>query len=375
VISLYFHVPFCLHKCTYCDFPSNVVPPPFFERYIEALGQEIITTSTRFENVRVGSLFIGGGTPTLLPASLLCNLIKKTLVVFSFGQGAEITVEANPGTVDEEYFHQLLAVGVTRLSLGVQSFSERELNVLGRIHRASEAKEAFAAARRAGFANINLDLMYGLPGQSRNDWSTSLLQAMHLAPEHLSLYQLTVEEKTPLSLNVAEGRVVLPEEGEILAMDDITEDLYHTFGYEQYEISNYARPGYQCRHNCNYWQNGEYAACGAAAVSYLNGVREKREPDPFRYVSLIENGCSPLVESERLSLEESFRESVVLGLRMVGGLDRELLTHRFGLDVVTHYGNVLQRLIDQTLVELTNTHLRLTKLGRRFANLVMADLV
>lgn len=328
-----------------------------------------------YENVCVSSLFIGGGTPTVLPALLLCNLIKETLVAFTFSQGAEITVEANPGTVDEEYFHQLLAVGVTRLSLGVQSFSEHELNILGRIHHAHEAKEAFAAARRAGFTNINLDLMYGLPGQSRKEWSDSLLQAMHLGPEHLSLYQLTVEEKTPLRLNVAEGRLILPEEREILAMDDITEDLCYTFEYKHYEISNYAQPGFSCRHNCNYWHNGEYAACGAAAVSYLEGAREKREPDPFRYVSLIENGCSPLVESERLSPEESFRESVVLGLRMVAGLDRKLLTQRFEIDVVTHYGNVLQRLIDQALVELTATHLRLTKLGRRFANLVMADLV
>jgi oxygen-independent coproporphyrinogen III oxidase len=375
VISLYLHVPFCRHKCNYCDFPSVVVPQFFFERYKKALHKEIITTSSSYKNVCMGSLFIGGGTPTLLPASLLCDLIKETLVAFTFSQGAEVTVEANPGTVDEEYFHQLLAVGVTRISLGVQSFSESDLNILGRIHRVSDAKEAFAAAKRAGFANINLDLMYGLPGQSRNDWSNSLLQAMHLGPEHLSLYQLTVEEKTPLSLDVAERRLVLPKEREILAMDDITEDLCHTFGYEHYEISNYSQPGFSCRHNCNYWHNGEYAACGAAAVSYLDGAREKREPDPFRYVSLIENGCSPLVESERLSLEESFRESVVLGLRMVAGLNRELLTRRFGLDVVTHYGNVLQRLIDQAMVELTATHLRLSKRGRRFANLVMADLV
>lgn len=368
-------MPFCRHKCNYCDFPSAVVPQAFFERYTKALCREVITTSLNYENVCVSSLFIGGGTPTVLPAWLLCNFIKETLLAFTFSREAEITVEANPGTVNEEYFHQLLAVGVTRLSLGVQSFSGSDLINLGRIHHALEAKEAFAAARRAGFVNINLDLMYGLPGQSRNEWRNSLLQAMHLGPEHLSLYQLTVEEKTPLSLDVAEGRLVLPDEREILAMDDITEDLCHTFGYEHYEISNYAQPGFSCRHNSNYWLNGEYAACGAAAVSYLGGTREKREPDPFRYVSLVENGCSPLVESERLSPEESFRESVVLGLRMVAGLDREVLTRRFGVDVVTYYGNVLQRLIDLALVELTATHLRLTKQGRRFANLVMADLV
>jgi oxygen-independent coproporphyrinogen III oxidase len=368
-------VPFCRHKCNYCDFPSVVVPRSFFKRYIDALVQEIRTTSSRYENVCVGSLFVGGGTPTLLPASLLGNLIKEALVAFTFSRGAEITVEANPGTIDEEYFHQLLAVGATRLSLGVQSFSESDLNILGRIHRVSDAKEAFAAARRAGFDNINLDLMYGLPGQSRKEWSNSLLQAMHLGPEHLSLYQLTVEEKTPLRLTLAEGRLLLPKEREILAMDDITEDLCHTFGYGHYEISNYARPGYQCRHNCNYWHNGEYVACGAAAVSYLDGARERREPDPFRYVTLIENGSSPLVESERLSSEESFRETVVLGLRMVDGLERAVLKNRFGLDIVTNYGPVLQRLIDQELVELTTTRLRLTKLGRRFANLVMADLV
>jgi oxygen-independent coproporphyrinogen-3 oxidase len=368
-------VPFCRQKCNYCDFASVVVPHTFFNRYIDALRREITTISLRYKNISVSSLFIGGGTPTLLPAPLLCNLIKDTLLAFTFIQGAEITVEANPGTVNEQYFHQLLAVGVTRLSLGVQSFCENDLNVLGRIHRASEAKEAFAAARRAGFPNINLDLMYGLPGQTEKKWKNSLLQAVHMGPEHLSLYQLIVEERTPLRLTLAEGRLVLPEDWEILAMDDITEDLCRTFGYEHYEISNYAQPGYSCRHNCNYWHNGEYAACGAAAVSYQDGSREKREPDPFRYVTLVENGSSPLVERERLSEEESFRESIVLGLRMVGGLERALLKRRFGFDVCTYYGSVLERLIDQELVELSATHLRLTKLGRRFANIVMADLV
>ncbi len=375
MISLYLHVPFCRQKCNYCDFASVVVPHTFFNRYIDALRREITTISLRYKNISVSSLFIGGGTPTLLPAPLLCNLIKDTLLAFTFIQGAEITVEANPGTVNEQYFHQLLAVGVTRLSLGVQSFCENDLNVLGRIHRASEAKEAFAAARRAGFPNINLDLMYGLPGQTEKKWKNSLLQAVHMGPEHLSLYQLIVEERTPLRLTLAEGRLVLPEDWEILAMDDITEDLCRTFGYEHYEISNYAQPGYSCRHNCNYWHNGEYAACGAAAVSYQDGSREKREPDPFRYVTLVENGSSPLVERERLSEEESFRESIVLGLRMVGGLERALLKRRFGFDVCTYYGSVLERLIDQELVELSATHLRLTKLGRRFANIVMADLV
>lgn len=368
-------MPFCRHKCNYCDFPSVVAPNTFFKRYIDALRKEIIATSSCYKNVSVSSLFIGGGTPTLLPASLLCHLIKETLLAFTLSRGAEITVEANPGTVDEEYFHLLLAAGVTRLSLGVQSFSEGELNDLERIHSPFEAKEAFVAARRAGFANINLDLMYGLPGQTSKDWSNSLLQAMDLGPEHLSLYQLTVEEKTPLRLTLAVGSLVLPEEREILAMDVITEDLCRTRGYKHYEISNYAQPGFSCRHNCNYWHNGEYIACGAAAVSYLDGAREKREPDPFRYVTLVESGCSPLVESERLSQEDSFRESVVLGLRMVGGLERELLERRFGLDVATYYHPILQRLINQGLIELTSTHLRLTQRGRQLANLVMADLV
>lgn len=373
--SLYLHIPFCLRKCTYCDFPSDVVSPIFFERYTNAICRELLATSARYENVCLSSLFVGGGTPTLLPASLLCKIIKETQVAFIFDREAEITVEANPGTVNEKYFHQLLAAGVNRLSLGVQSFAESELKVLGRIHRADEAKKAFTAARRAGFVNINLDLMYGLPGQTRKVWRNSLLEAMHLGPEHLSLYQLGVEENTPLGLNVAEGRLILPEEGEILAMDELIEDLCHSFRYEHYEISNYAQRGFSCRHNCNYWHNGEYAACGAAAVSYVDGAREKRDPDPFRYVFLIENGRSPVLEGECLSPEDTFRESVVLGLRMVEGLDRMQFGSRFGVDVATYYGTVLQSLIDGALVELTDTHLRLTKLGRRFANLVMAELV
>lgn len=375
MVSLYLHIPFCQKKCHYCSFSSSVVGREVFAPYVAALRQELAGLAATTEDRQLRSLFIGGGTPSVLPSSLMTELIGDCLALFPPVPDVEITVEANPGTANESFLRTLLLAGVNRMSLGVQSFCDRELHVLGRTHNSNEAMYVVQAAKNAGFNNLNLDLMYGLPGQTVEVWQTSLQRAIALCPQHLSVYQLTIEAGTPFHQAVTNKTIILPEEEEILGMDEVIGRLCSDAGLRQYEVSNFARPGYECTHNINYWQNGEYLACGASAVSCVAGVREKRVADPFEYIRRISKGVSVVEESECLSAEASFRESVIMGLRMTEGVSLLQLTTRYGRDIVPYYGDILRKLIDLQVVELTDAHLRLTAKGRPLANWVMAELV
>lgn len=343
--------------------------------YVAALKKELSDLAAKIDHRSLKSLFIGGGTPTVLPSSVLAELVGYCLQLFPPIAEAEISVEVNPGTVNQFFLRALYAAGVNRLSMGFQSLNDLELLILGRLHTSAEAKEAMQAAKNAGFSNINLDLMYGLPGQTVNSWRATLAQAISLCPQHLSLYQLTIEKRTPFHQAVASGRIVLPGEDDILLMDEATDKLSSHSALNQYEISNYAKPGYECNHNINYWQNGDYLACGASAVSCVQGVREKRLANPLEYVRRITRGHSVIVERECLGPEASFRESVIMGLRMNKGVSLQLLEARYHIDIVKYYGIVLEKLINLQLVELTTSQLRLTPKGRPLANRVMAELV
>ena len=375
MVALYLHVPFCHKKCHYCSFNSKAVTSDLFSPYVKALKQELAQLVADREYGNLRSLFVGGGTPSILPSSMLSELVFNCLHLFPPAIGAEISVEINPGTVDEAYLGDLLAAGVNRLSLGVQSFNDQELQVLGRIHNGKEARDAVLSAKRAGFSNINLDLMYGLPGQTVQSWRDSLQQAITLCPQHLSLYQLTIEVGTPFHQAVATASIVLPEEDDILLMDEVTGRMCGDAELQQYEISNFARHGKECVHNINYWHNGDYLACGASAVSCTKGVREKRIEDPWEYITRIKNGATVVVESESLSRDASFRESVVMGLRMTRGVSATRLKSRYKIDIAEYYGDILGKLLHLQLVELTESHLRLTAKGRSLANWVMAELV
>lgn len=375
MVALYLHVPFCHKKCGYCSFSSRVVENNLFSPYLAALKHELALLSAQSNLPKLASLFVGGGTPSILPSSMLADLVCYCLQLFPPTIATEISVEVNPGTVNESYLRTLFASGVNRLSLGVQSFNDRELLVLGRIHNGNDAQHAVISAKSVGFSNINLDLMYGLPGQTVQSWRDSLLQAISLRPQHLSLYQLTIEEGTPFHHAAATASIVLPGEEEVLMMDEVTRKICADANLQQYEISNYAKPGKQCLHNINYWRNGEYLACGASAVSYIHGVREKRIDDPEEYMRRIKNGTSVVAESESLSRDESFRESVVMGLRMTEGVSSACLKSRYNIDIADYYGNILVKLIKWQLVELNGSHLRLTPKGWPLANMVMAELV
>ena len=310
-----------------------------------------------------------------MPVDLLVKIIEFTKNIFGFAEGAEISVEANPGTVTRKYLQELLKSGVNRISIGVQSFNGEELRNIGRKHTAEEAEKAILMAHQAGFTNINIDLMSGLPGQTAVSWKESLEKAVALGPQHLSLYELTFEPGTVMDRFRGEKAQFFPGDGQLEMIDRVTERICSDNQFCQYEISNYARPGYECLHNINYWLNGEYLAAGAGSVSYFMGCREKRINSPEKYISQLRSGHSVIGESEELTKEQSFRETVVMGLRMNRGISLNTLSKKFSIDVLSYYGDILKKLLDHSLLQLDGDYLYLTTRGRRLADSVMAELV
>ena len=323
------------------------------------------------------TLYIGGGTPTIYSTEALANLVETCLARFHFSLShpTEITVEANPNTITREKLRTLQRVGVNRLSIGCQSFSDNLLHILGRSHSGGDVETAVNHARAVGFENVSLDLMYGLPEQTVEEWRHTLEKSIELEPAHFSLYELTIEEDTPFANRLRTGKIKLPEEETVLAMEAISRKIMTVSGYERYEISNYARPGFQCRHNIIYWHNASYLGLGAGAVSFFDGLRVRNVGDYHTYIELVRNGKYPFLEGECLSLEASFREAVIMGLRMTKGISCHRLEQRYGLTPTAYYGNTLKRLIQEKLLEMCRGHLRLTARGLLLANQVLAQLV
>lgn len=323
----------------------------------------------------LSTLFVGGGTPTVLDDSLLHQILTACADVFGFADDAEITLESNPESLVERDLDELRRYGVNRLSIGVQSFNTEELALLGRIHDAHQAERAVQVARRSGIGTISLDMMYGLPGQTTASWRNSLSRAIEYSPEHLSIYQLSIDDKTPFFRLQRRGQLHLPDEDQVLAMDDITMELCTLAGFEQYEVSNFRQPGCGCRHNLVYWRNEEYLGCGAAAVSYLDGERCGRTADPRHYCELIEAGASPVSSRERLDRQASFRETVIMALRLNEGISDDRLDQRFGCRLQDIYGDELDTLSADGLLYRDGVRWRLTTRGRQLANVVMRELV
>ncbi len=375
--GIYLHIPFCRTKCLYCSFNSYAGREDEIYAYLQALEQQIKRMAAHpwSQGRTFFSLYIGGGTPTICNPRLLGKLIVKCLAAFPFCVDPEITVESNPNTLSSVQLQTLLESGVNRLSIGVQSFASQELKLLGRSHTSKEACQAFFMARNAGFTNINLDLMYGLPRQTVNTWRQSLETAVELAPEHLSLYELMVEDGTPLASLVKNKECVLPHEDLVADMENITAEILQKNGYCRYEISNYARPGSICRHNINYWQNGSWLGFGAGAVGSLSGMKVTNIHDSRIYTKRINCRLEPFSEIECLSRQAHFRETVIMGLRMLQGISLEEMENRFRINPVLYYGRTLQKLIDRKLLVLENGFMRLSDSALPLANQVLLQLV
>lgn len=376
--GLYLHIPFCQRKCLYCSFTSSVPQPGEVQRYLEAVRQQMrqMATSPEIQALSFAAIFFGGGTPSMLSADALATLLDDCRTLFSCrSELLEISIEVNPGTIDADGLACLRQAGFNRLSIGVQSLVDAELLALGRIHDRETALATVKAGLQAGFDNLSLDLMYGLPGQTPDSWRQSLEQALALLPRHLSLYELTVEPGTPFAMQARQGYLPLPDEDDVLAMMAIIEEMVKPAGLCRYEISNYARPGMECRHNCNYWQNGMYLGLGPGAVSAYHGQRKAATADLAAFCHGIATGREIWSEVEQLDNEAAFRETVVMGLRMLAGVSIKALQERFGLEPISYYGTVADRLRQQGLLALSGERLMLTAKGLPLANLVMAQLV
>ncbi|MDR0477519.1 MAG: radical SAM family heme chaperone HemW [Desulfobulbaceae bacterium] len=372
--ALYIHIPFCLSKCPYCSFASLPGRKSLHRPYVEAVIAEMRQTAAS-QPASVTTLFIGGGTPTVLAEALLLSVIAACRKLFPFIEDGEFTCEANPGALRPKLLCALREAGINRLSLGVQSFDDAELRLLGRLHDAQAAQEAVAMVKEAGFTNFSLDLMYGLPGQRAASWRQNLETALALNPPHLSLYQLTIDDGTPFASRYQPGQPPMPTEEEILAMDALNQTLCGQAGLRQYEISNFARTGYECRHNLTYWMNESYLAVGAAAVSYVEGKRQGRLTDPERYCAAIERGENAIAWSEELSAEAAFRETMVMGLRLNAGVELARLRRRFAIDALVYYHEALTKFMAAGFIQCADGHLCLTRAGRLIANQVLAELV
>lgn len=380
--GIYLHIPFCRAKCLYCDFCSFAGLDAWHAPYVEALLRQLRSQPAPSGGLHYDTLYVGGGTPTVLPAERLVALLAACRRHLGLPSGAEATVEANPGTVTRASLEELVRGGYNRLSLGVQSWDDAELALLGRIHDSLAARQAVAEARAAGIGNLSLDLMFGLPGQSLARWRANLEQTLALAPEHLSLYALTLEEHTPLAAQVARGALPTPDDDLAADMYELAQALLADAGYTQYEISNWARrapedepgapPALACRHNLHYWRNERYLGLGAGAHGYDGLRRYAHIGDPAAYVRRAAAGESTLADSELVSRERAMDETMMLGLRLNQGVRRAAFHARFGVEIGVEYADALAELADTGLLESDAEGIRLTPRGRLLGNRVFA---
>ena len=393
------HIPFCVTKCNYCDFNTYAGIEELMPEYVSAMVEEIGMWGEGLgEGARVPTIFFGGGTPSLLPVGDVERILDACRRAFLCDEGMEVTLESNPGDLTVEHLEGLRGVGVNRLSIGVQSFSDAHLLALTRRHSAAEAERAFGMARESGFDNVNLDLMFGLPRQTLEEWKESVDKVANLGPEHLSLYALTLEEGTPLQRDVSKGYTPEPDadlaaEMYLYAMEALGES-----GYGQYEISNWAKPGRECRHNLVYWRNEEYLGIGSGAHSFLGGCRFAEERSPRRYVGRVRElgteggwgrlpvesgeemaaaltGRGPVSDIEVISEAVEMGETMMMGLRLMEGVSGEGFRGRFGRTLESVFGDDLKELEGLGLLEEVGDRWRLTRPGKLLGNEVFQRFV
>lgn len=374
-IGLYIHIPFCARKCRYCDFVSWPGMESDWEPYIRAVVMELEQKAPEASRHRVMSVFIGGGTPSLLPYGAILRIMDAIRKHYHMLPDAEITIEANPGTLDQEKIRAYREAGINRLSIGLQACQDHLLAYLGRIHTCRQFDEAVFIAQDNGFSNINADIIFGIPYQTMDDWMETLSHVLSCQIPHVSCYSLTVEENTEFGRMRDEGRWPEPDE-------DLERKMYHRAievleeaGFRQYEISNLAKPHHRCRHNMNYWLRGEYLGFGAAAHSFFHERRFANTSELRLYMESVENGSAALGECYAISNEEALSESMILGLRLTDGVDLDALSAAYGTDVGKKYGKKLENLVERELVELEGSVVRLTKRGMDFANQVFVEFI
>ncbi len=372
--ALYIHIPFCMQKCHYCDFNSFAVTEATKKRFMDCILLEIDLLAKKYK-APLKTIFFGGGTPTILSGEELLLILDRVREKFTLLEGIEISSEANPETVNKEQLTLLKQGGFNRLSFGVQSFSNHYLKKLGRVHTANKAIESYYLAREIGFDNLNLDLIFALPGQSMEEWQDTLEQAVRLNPEHLSTYNLKIEEGTRFYQLLTENKISPVSEDLDLAMYNYTKEFLEAKGYQQYEISNFAKEGLRSKHNQIYWLNQPYLSLGPGAHFYDGRGRGYNFSRLEDYFQAIRAGKLPVAEYHQLSREEEIEETLMLGLRLIDGISLEGFSERYGIELEEVYQRELKQLLKNRLIKVEAGRLSLTEQGILLANQVLAEFI
>lgn len=374
-LGLYIHIPFCVKKCNYCDFNSGPDTDEGINHYIRILQKEI----RAFEPIRnlyqLKTIYFGGGTPSILDANQFSRVFNQITDCFDIASGAEISVECNPGTIGEEKLRTYKSLGVNRLSIGLQSANDIELKALGRIHNYDEFLCNFSLARRVGFDNINIDLMSGIPSQTINSYESTLNKIVEIEPEHISAYSLIIEPGTPFydKYGSPAGKLLLPSEDDDRKMYKITKELLSSFGYDRYEISNYSKIGYECKHNITYWTLGEYLGLGLSAASFLDGKRFTNPSKKENYWEKVKHAYVDYKNCSHISQKEKIEEYMFLGLRMSKGISINMFEELFGTKFSDVYGGITSLHIEKGLMNYEGDRLYLTDKGIDVSNMVLAN--
>lgn len=371
-ISLYIHIPFCAQKCLYCDFPSFARKDHLRKAYIEALNKEIISLREKHNNLEINTIFIGGGTPSVLEADELECLLKE-VAKLNMAKDIEYSMECNPGNLTEEKLEVMKKYGVNRISMGLQAKQDNLLKGLGRIHNYKTFKENFLLAKKVGFNNINVDLMFGLPNQRLNEWEETLREIISLEPRHISAYSLIIEEGTAFYNLYENDKLKLPTEEEERKMYHLAKKILEENGFNQYEISNYAKDGKECRHNLAYWNMDNWIGVGSAAASYINGKRIKNISSVEEYINSINEKGEAIEEIINNSKNDNMEEFMFMGLRKINGIDENEFKNRFSMNINDVYGEILNKYIGEGLLIRDSGRIFLSEKGIEISNIIMAD--
>lgn len=370
-LSLYIHIPFCKQKCFYCDFPSYARLEDLKEDYVKALCKEIKDKASKY---KIKSIFIGGGTPSYLNEDEIEQVLSE-ISKLDLEDNMEFTMECNPGTLTEEKLKVMLKGGVNRISMGLQAVQNSILKEIGRIHTFKVFEENYNLARKVGFKNINVDLMFGLPNQSVEEWEESLRKIASLEPEHISAYSLIIEEDTGFYKLWENNKLLLPNEEEERIMYSKTKEILASYGYKQYEISNYAKEGYECYHNKVYWKCEEYLGLGSASSSFINEKRIKNIEDVKTYIERINKNESIIDEVIENKNKDNIEEFIFMGLRMLEGINLSEFKNKFNTNIEDMYKEVIEKNINNNLLIIENDRLKLTSKGIELSNSVMSDFI
>jgi len=374
MLSLYIHIPFCVRKCGYCGFYSTQYSAHRADEFISCFQREAASLQSDFTHRIFTNIYIGGGTPTVLSPGQFNRIVSIIRKFFPIAENVEFTVEANPNTVTREKLLQMFSLGVNRLSLGAQSFSDDMLRILGRLHTSEQAVDAFRLARVAGFRNIGVDLIFGIPGQTAVHWKETLEATIALKPEHVSAYGLSLDSGSQWQRAAEEGRFTLPDEDVAAEMYGQAVQTLQCAGYGHYEISNFSFPGFECRHNMNYWERGEYLGLGPGAWSFIVGKRYSNIADTAEYSRRVSNGRTAVDAHETVGAEQAAREIVLLRLRTMKGLDLRWFEREFGPDFLLNLERNAVPLRDGGLLFESEGHLRLTNRGILLSDEALARL-